>query len=253
LYPKTPGEWFKAEVEDSLMALIAADEPSREFTADMVRPDKRSEFDETVKLLCELGCRKTVLFYCLSRAKFPPARPDGQNDAADADESGRRIPSTAFVKTLARRMEEIAGDIAEIERTGLLDPLDERELSGNMDQIIAGTNAAWFRVLPHSLNRRAAMYKRWAGKFAGQKLRRDLLSRVDRLSLSVYVKFATNERDVKEPLERRALVVKLLKCIGMSADKSQIKRELEHFENIHFQAHTVLQGKLQRMHDGARC
>ena len=67
----------------------------------------------------------------------------------------------------------------------------------------------------------------------------------------MYVKLATNSPGSTKPLERRDLVVKLLKCVGESADRSQIKRELEHFESVHFQAHNVLQDKLQRIHDAA--
>jgi hypothetical protein len=239
MYPKSPQQRFKTEVEDSFMAVIAAAEPSGAFTADSVPVDKRSEFDKTIKRLCELGCRKAVIFYCLSRVKL------------DADDI--QIPNSEFVKTLARRMEKIAQDIAKIERTGLIDPLDERELSMNMDQIIAGTNAAWFRALPNSLTRRAATYRRWAEMFADQGLRRDLLSRVNRLSLSVYVKLATIPRGSEKPVARRHLVVKLLECVGKSVDRSQIKRELEHFESMHFQAHSALEDKLQRMHDAAHC
>jgi hypothetical protein len=237
MYPKSPQQWFKTEVEDSLMAMIAAAEPSGAFTADRVPVKKLSEFDKTIEQLCELGCHKAVIFYCLGRVNL------GADDI--------QIPNSEFMKTLAGRMEKIAQDIAKIERTGLMDPLDERELSGNMDQIIAGTNAAWIRALPDSLTRRAAMYRRWAEMFADQRLRRDLLSRVNRLSLSVYVKLATNPRGSEKPVARRHLVVKLLKCVGKSVDRSQIKGELEHFESMHFQAHSALQDKLQRMHDAA--
>jgi hypothetical protein len=239
MYPKSPQQWFKTEVEDSFMAMISAAEPPGAFTSDSVPIHKRSEFDKTIKRLCELGCRKAVIFYCLSRVK------------SDAD--GIQIPNSEFVKTLAGRMEKIAQDIARIERTGLIDSLDERELSKNVDQIIAGTNTNWFRALPNSLTRRAAMYRRWGEMFADQKLRRDLLSRVNRLSLSVYVKLATNPRGSEKPVARRHLVVKLLECVGKSADRSQIKGELEHFESMHFQAHSALEDKLQRMHDAAHC
>jgi hypothetical protein len=239
MYPKSPQQWFKTEVEDSFMAMIAATEPPGAFTADRIPVHKRSEFDKTIKRLCELGCRKAVIFYCLSRVK------------SDAD--GIQIPNGEFVKTLAGRMEKIAQDIARIERTGLIDPLDERELSKNVDQIVAGTNTNWFRALPNSLMRRAAMYRRWGEMFADQKLRTDLLSRVNRLSLSVYVKLATNPRGSEKPVARRHLVVKLLECVGKSADRSQIKGELEHFESMHFQAHSALEDKLQRMHDAAHC
>jgi putative component of toxin-antitoxin plasmid stabilization module len=122
-----------------------------------------------------------------------------------------------------------------------------------MDQIIAGTNTSWFRDLPKSLTRRAAMYRRWAEMFADQRPRRDFLSRVNRLTLSVYVKLATNPRGSEKPEARRHLVVRLLKCVGNSVDRSQIKRELELFESMHFQAHSALKDKLRRMHDSANC
>ena len=236
LRPKIPGQWFKIGVEDSVMALIATQEPGRHYTAKMVKSAKKAEFDKTVKRLCELGCDKNVLFYCLSRREFVPVK---------------AVPSADSVRELATRMEEIAEEISKMEGTGLLDPLDEEELSHSMDQIISAANAAWFRVLPNSLKRRAAMYRLWAERFAGQKLRKDLLSRVNRLSLSVYVKLATNTRGSTEPEERRRLVVQLLNCIGERAERSQLRRELEDFESLHFQAHDALQDKLQRMHDAA--
>jgi hypothetical protein len=116
MYPKSPQQWFKTEVEDSFMAIITAADPSDAFTKDRVPVDKQSEFDKTIKRLCDLGCRETVIFYCLGRVTL------GAGDI--------QIPNSEFVKTVAGRMEKIAPDIAKIERTGLMDPLDERELSG---------------------------------------------------------------------------------------------------------------------------
>jgi hypothetical protein len=137
-----------------------------------------------------------------------------------------------------------------LEGTGFLDAFDQRELSGDLNKIISGEHAAWIHVLPKSLERRAGMYRRFANKFASQKqkLRRDLLSRVNRLCLIVYVKFATNPADSNDPKVRRDLVVTMMKCVGKPAERSQIKRELDHFETIHFQAHMALEGKVRKMH-----
>ena len=243
LYPKNEPEWFKSAVEDSAMAVISAEEPAVKFTAEMVRnKEDRDQFDKVVRRLCRLGCRKSVLFYCLSRGTFAPGL-------------ASKVPSPASVRKLAKRMENLAAEIARIEKTGLLDPLDERELSGNLDAIIRGTHVARFVTLPATLRERAAMYARWAGRLPGKsgrdlRLRRDLLSRVNRLSLSVYVKLATNNKDVPEPLARN-LVVALMRSAGMSADKSQLRRELRDFEQMHFQAEGALRDKLKRLHDAA--
>jgi hypothetical protein len=236
LYPKTPAEWLKTEVEDSIMALITGAMPSRQYTADMVRSSSRDEFDKTVRRLRELRCREDVLFYCLSRLKFPPEL---------------KIPTAASITSLAKRMERVAHEIKTLEGAGFLQPFDERELSGDLKKIILGRHVEWIHVLPQSLERRAGMYRKFSNMFASQKqkLRRDLLSRVNRLCLIVYVKLATNPPDANNPMARHDLAVTLMRCVGASADRSQIKRELEHFENIHFQAHTALQDRLRRMHD----
>jgi hypothetical protein len=241
LDPTTRPEWFKTGVEDSVMALIASDSPSRTLTTGMVVRGKQDEFDRTIRSLCDLGCRENVLFYCLSRLKSPPE-----------DRRLVHLPSTASLNKLARRMEEIAKDIERIESTGVLDPLDEEELSGDFDKIVSGANAAWFRVLPNSLERRAGMYRRWSEKFAAQKLRRDLLSRVNRLALAVYVKLATNPDRSPHPMGRYELVATLMKCVGERADRSQLKRELRHFESMHFQACGSLEDKLRSLHNSTK-
>jgi hypothetical protein len=222
------------------MALIASESPSRTFTsAEMVHRSDQGEFDRTVGRLCKLGCREDLLYYCLSRLKSPVN-----------EERLRHLPSASSLTKLAERMEKIAEDIEKIESTGVLDPLDQEELSGNIEKIISGANTAWFRVLPNSLRRRAGMYRRWSTRLSDEKLRRDLLSRVNRLSLAVYVKFATNPYDSPEPNGRYELVARLMRCIvGVSADRSQLKRELEHFESVHFQAWTSLEAKLRASHN----
>ena len=246
LYSKNHAEWFKSTVEDSVMALIVSDSPTRNFTADtMVSPGKRDEFDRTVGRLCELGCRQNVLFYCLSWLKSAPV-----------EARLRNLPSAASMKKLARRMEQMAEDIKRIESTGVLDPLDEEELSGNSDDIVSGANWAWIRTLSNSLERRAGMYTRWAKRFSVYtgsktkllKVRRDLLRRVNRLCLAVYVKLVTNPDDSPERQEGYGLVAKLMSCVRESADRSQLKRELEHFESMHFQACSSLEGRLRSLH-----
>jgi hypothetical protein len=249
LYPKNPAEWFKSSVEDSVMALIVSDSPSRTFAADtMVLPGKRDEFDGVVSRLCELGCLEDVLFYCLSWLKSAP------------DEGRlRRLPSATSLLKLARSMEIIAKGIRKVETSGLLDPLDEQELSGNSDDIVSGANWGWIRTLPNSLERRAGMYRRWAksfsvytgGKTKLLKVRRDLLRRVNRLCLAAYVKLVTNPDDSPERQEGYGLVAKLMKCVRESADRSQLKRELEHFESMHFQACGSLEDKLRSLHKSA--
>jgi hypothetical protein len=247
LDPTTRPEWFKTGVEDSVMALIVSDSPTRNFTADtMVLPGKRDEFDRTVRRLCELGCCQNVLFYCLSWLKSAPA-----------EARLRNLPSAASMEKLARRMEKIAEDIKRIESTGVLDPLDEEEFSGNSDDIVSGANWAWIRTLPRSLERRAGMYRRWAerlsvyasGKTKLLKVRRDLLRRVHRLCVATYVKLVTNPDDSTEPKECYGLIAKLMKCVGETADRSQLKRELQHFESMHFQACGSLEAKLRARHN----
>jgi hypothetical protein len=238
LYPETRQEVFKTDVEDSVMALIASDSPNRAFTAaDMVLRGKQDQFDATIGRLCKLGCRKDLLYYCLSKLKSPVK-----------EERLKHLPSASSLNKLAERMEEIAADIQKIESTGVLDPLDQEELSGDFEKIISGANAAWFRVLPNSLQRRAGMYKRWSTRLSDYKLRRDLLSRVNRLSLAVYVKVATNPCDSPEPNGRYELVATLMRCIGERADRSQLKREVEHFEVVHFQAWGSLEARLRASH-----
>ena len=161
------------------------------------------------------------------------------------------------MEKLARRMEQMAEDIKRIESTGLLDPLDEEELSANSVDIVSGANWTWIRTLPSSLDRRAGMYRRWAerlsvytsGKTKPLKARRDLLRRVDRLCVAVYVKLVTNPDDSPEPQECYGLIAKLVKCVGETADKSQLKRELRHFESMHFQACGSLEAKLRARHN----
>lgn len=250
LYPKTPAERFKSSVEDSVMALIVSDSPTRNFTADtMVVPKKRDEFDRTVRRLCELGCRQDVLFYCLSWLKSAP------------DEARlRNLPGAASLKELARGMEKMAEDIKRIESTGVLDPLDEEELSGNFDDIVSGANRTWIRTLPSSLERLARRYRRWAKKFSVHasgktkllKVRRDLLRRVHRLCLAAYVKLVTNPDDSPEPQECYGLIAKLMKSVGETADRSQLKRELQHFESIHFQACGSLEARLRARHNSTQ-
>src|SRR5260370_40075728 len=117
LYPKNPAEWFKSTVEDSVMALIVSDSPTRAFTTGMVARGKQDAFERTKLRLCDLGCHENVLFYCLSRLK---SAPEGRIST---------LPTAASLRKLARRMEKIAEDIKKIESTGVLDPLDEEELS----------------------------------------------------------------------------------------------------------------------------
>jgi len=153
------------------------------------------------------------------------------------------IPSAASMRKLADRMEKIARDIQAVESTGVLYPLDEEELSGNFDDIVSGVHIGWLMELPSSLIRRAGMYRRWTEKLGGRKLRRDMLSRANRLALSVYVKAATNRGRSSKPLGRHDLVATVMKCGGQRANRSQLKRELQHFESVHGQAEGVLRSK----------
>jgi hypothetical protein len=239
LYPRHEAEKFKFEVEDSVMAAQSAEEPIQEFAPTMVNAKDRKKFDAAVVRLCGLGCRQDMLYYCLGRAKFGPRHSD-------------KFPSPQVVRKLAKGMKRLAPGIAQMERTGLMDPLDEAGPSRSIAEWAERLER--FRTLPATLTERAAMYVRWAERLSGRgrgdfRLRRDLLSRINRVSLSVYVKLATNSSDVKEPLARFELVATLLGAAGMSGDKSQLKRELEEFEDVHFQAEQALRDKLKRLHD----
>jgi hypothetical protein len=233
--------WFKSEVEDSVMALISAQEPARKFTPGDVSARENAKFNEAVKYLCRLGCRRRVLYYCLGRVKFGPA-------------PASTLPNIAAVRSLAKSMGDVANKIERMEQTGLLDPLDEREGSGDTNVNKWAERIQRFRTLPAALRERATTYTKWAELLSERrgsesknlKLRRDLLSRVNRLSLSVYAKFATN-KSKRWP----ALVEALMRSAGVSADKSQLVREVEQFEGLHFQTEQFLQDKLRSLHDKA--
>jgi hypothetical protein len=244
-FPRTPDELFKSEVEDSIMAVLATEEPSKRFTAKEVRVDKQEEFEKALRRLRDLGCRRQALFYCLGRAKFSSVKSTRENSMLI------NVPSATDLLQLARRMTKLAKEMSQVEQTGFLDAFEQKDFDNSLaDQpaMIDGSFFRPFRALPNTLSRRAEMYKRWADLFSDRNLRRDLLSRVNRLCLSVYVRLATNKGDVTDPEAKHDLVVALMRGAGLSADRSQLRRELKYFENVHFQAYHALRDKLQRLH-----
>lgn len=227
------------------MAVLATEEPSKRFTDRQVRVDKQDEFEEALRRLRDLGCRREVLFYCLGRAKSGSVKSIRKNSILI------NVPSTTDLLQLAKRMTKLAKEISLVEQTGFLDAFEQKDFSNspaNQPAMIDGSFFRSFRELPNTLLRRAEMYKRWANLFSGQNVRRDLLSRVNRLCLSVYVRLAANKGDVTDPEAKHDLVVALMRGAGLSADRSQLRRELRYFEDVHFQAHSALKDKLQWLH-----
>jgi hypothetical protein len=94
------------------------------------------------------------------------------------------------MEKLARRMEQMAEDIKRIESTGVLDPLDGEELSGNSDDIVSGTNWAWIRTLPSSLDRRAGVYRRRAERLSVYARGRRSRSKCDVTCFGAWIVFA---------------------------------------------------------------
>lgn len=184
--------------------------------------------------------------YCLSRARFGSSKPDAKESIAE------KVPNSSQLRELAQKMKKVAAQIAQVEATGLLDAFEQRDFSATTDssrRAIDGFSLSFIRALPKTLARRAEMYERWSHCFYGRDFRHDLLLRVNRLCLSVYVKFVANEDDSNVRAHaKHDLVVDIMRGAGVTADRSQLRRELRYFENEHFMAYGALRDKLKRLH-----
>lgn len=178
------------DIVDVLMTQALDREPERAFTLEMVRPRDQATFQDAFDRLIELGCLPNTLLYCLSYVHF---------------HHPEQLPTAAGMRSLGKRMREVANAICKTESAGYLYPFDVEKVQGlSIDDLSENASYKPIAELPAVLNARAADYERWAEVIAKHRLRRDLVSRVSRLAPSVYVKFATaRQANVTEEAEIR--------------------------------------------------
>lgn len=188
--PRHPASRLHCEIIDALMTETLQREPKRHFTLDMVRPSDRAAFQGAFDRLIKLGCLPNTLLYCLSYVHFHGPEP---------------LPTAAGMRSLAKRMREVADAIHRVEGAGYISPFDADKLEGlSIDDLAEN---AWYKPiaqLPHVLAARAADYERCAAFIVDHPLRRDLVGRASRLAPSVYVKHVTaRQAEAREEAEIR--------------------------------------------------
>jgi len=194
---------FWTESEEKLMGLKECEKRADEYFC-------------TIAYLVAMGCDHRSLHVVLDLA------------AAINEKDGRRsVPKANTVKSLAKRMKRLAGDIKAAECTHFLTVLNQQEAAkwrsetGLGSEDIEDLSQTFpFMAIPKWLEKRASMYDEWS-RLASQGLAFD---RLGRACVAMYVKYATGKTFFPE-------VLKLLELRNFGRfTATQLSRETKEFE-----------------------
>lgn len=193
----------------------------------------RRKFEEDFEFLLGKGCDALALEAALCMAKTMRVRV---------------MPKAGRVRAVADKMRALAKELSELESSYFLIAQESEELNRNTgisqdafhDAIVLRKENAILSkrfphfVLPELLSRRAKMYQDWLENAKNRiPPRADLLHRVKRMSLAIYVKWATDGHcfsDRVANLLRLAGIVKRDDANARNLGGGQLNRELLSFE-----------------------
>jgi hypothetical protein len=192
-----------------------------------------NEFEKDFQFLVGKGCDAGALEAALCMAKTIRARV---------------MPKAEKVRGLADKLRALATELWELEGSHFLIAQESEELNRGADSsqddfhdalFLQKGNAVLLKRFPHFalqelLRRRARMYDDWLGNAKKRRPpRADFLHQVERLSLAIYVKWATAGRPFSERvanLLRLAGIVKPDDVNARNLGGTQLHRELLSFE-----------------------
>jgi hypothetical protein len=165
-----------------------------------------------------------------------------------------KVPKAKALKALAKRMRRLAKDIRTIERSPFLTILDQKETAKfyaetklNMELVDDLSTTFPYVALPKWLEKRATMYEEWL-RLASQNIPpKDIgLTRLGRVCLAMYVKYATGRTFFPE-------VLKLLELANFEqCTPAQLSREIKEFETDYPWSCIVLLGQFKMLHPRKR-
>ena len=198
-----------------------------------VAVSRHKEFEKDFQFLVGKGCEATALEAALSMAKTMRERV---------------MPKAEKVRVVADKLRAFARELSELESSYFLIAQESEELNRGTDiqqdtfhdaLVLQKGNTVLLNRFPHFalpelLRRRASMYDDWLGNAKNRMPpRADFLRQVERMSLAIYVKWATAGHPFSERvanLLRLGGIVKRDDVNARSLGGTQLHRELSSFE-----------------------
>jgi len=209
------------------------------FNAIALPPIKVTEGEEFMSqqdFLIEAGCNPEILMTTLALAQV--VRPTRVNPA--------------YVTRVRHRMEKMAAQMAELEQSGFMVPLDRRFITSEREAGRLSSEGAesWEYKAPQLaaalwLRARAAMYGEWIGTVKETGLAKvSRLEQIRHLYPCLYIESATGQGYF-------ARAAKLLHAAGIGQfDGAQLRREVVKFENDFPNAFQTLLDQFQMIDSG---
>ena len=193
----------------------------------------REDFEEEFRFLVGKGCEAVALEAALCMAKTMRARV---------------MPKAEKVRVGAEKLRALARELSELESSYFLIAQESEELNRGTDiqqdpfhdaLVLQKGNAVLLKRFPHFalpelLRRRASMYDDWLGNAKNSRPpRADFLRQVERMSLAIYVKWATAGHPFSERVAKLLRLAGIVKPDDVNARNlggTQLHRELLSFE-----------------------